>query len=138
MSAASLADAKSFYQSIAAVCVGLGLEAYVPHLMGTDPVANADVQSREVYDRDMAAIEGSDLVIAYVGEASLGVGAEIERATACGIDVVLLHEADRDVSRLIQGCPSVRATIGFASREEGLCALSQAVRSWKRERYMHD
>ena len=63
-----IADAetvKSNYEHIGRLCEQLGLEAYIPHLH-TDPIANPDVPSREVYEVDRYHVRTAGLVIAYV------------------------------------------------------------------------
>ena len=129
--AADIEKAKRFYERLGDVCENAGFNAYVPHTMGTDPVENPEVTPEEVYRRDMAAVSSSDLVVAYVGEPSLGVGAEIERAANLGIDVILLHEEGRTVSRLILGSPPVVHRVVYACEEEGLQRLTIALKRWK-------
>lgn len=99
--------------------------------MGTDPVENPDVKPEEVYRRDMGAVSSSDLIVAYVGEPSLGVGAEIERAAALGIDVILLYEEGRTVSRLILGSPSVLGSVREKTSEQLLDGLAGALSARK-------
>jgi len=121
---------KRLYERMAKICGQVGIDAYVPHLGGTDPATNPEVAPREVYERDMRHVDAADVVVAYVGERSLGVGAEIERAAANGADVVLLYEADRTVSRLIRGCPAVRAAIAFRGEDDALARLETELRCW--------
>jgi len=129
-----LSSLKGFYERIGELCEASGIGAYVPHLMGTDPVENPDVTPKTVYARDMERVDAADLVIAYVGERSLGVGAEIERTQHTGADVILLYEGERYVSRLTRGTPSVWATLQFVSFDEAIPRLRVLLERWKRER----
>ncbi len=129
--AANIVKSKRFYLKVGEVCVEAGFDPYVPHTMGTDPIDNPEVTPEEVYRRDMEAVASSDLVVAYVGEPSLGVGAEVERAAARGIDVILLYEEGRPISRLTRGCPAVVATV-TAEDARGLPeALRSVLRAWR-------
>jgi len=132
--AADIERSKRFYERVGEVCGEVGLDAYVPHTMGTDPIENPDVTPEEVYRRDMAAVSASDLIVAYVGEPSLGVGSEIERASAEGIDVILLYERGRKVSRLILGAPTVCGRVAFSSEADAMGTLRERLRAWARKR----
>jgi len=129
-----LSSLRGFYERIGELCESMGIGAYVPHRMGTDPVENPDVTPKAVYAQDMERVDASDLVIAYVGERSLGVGAEIERTQHTGADVILLYEDGRYVSRLTRGTPSVWATLQFVSFEDAIPRLGVLLERWKRER----
>ncbi len=80
---------KGFYEEIGRVCEGAGITPYIPH-QHTDPIANPDLSPGEVYERDRAEVRGSDLVIAYVGVPSLGVGTELEMAREAGVPIIPL------------------------------------------------
>ena len=64
---------KHFYERIAETCKGVGIEAYVPHLV-SDPIGNPNMTPDEVYDLDRRQVLASNLLVAYVGYPSLGVG----------------------------------------------------------------
>lgn len=104
---------KAFYKDLAAVARTHGHEPYLAFLSGTDPVANPAVSPRDVYERDIAELEKSDLIVAYAGEPSTGMGLEIEHAHQKGIPVCLLYEKGRSVSRMLRGCPAVKREIVF-------------------------
>jgi len=110
---------KKFYENIAKVCEQKGYIVYVPHLH-TDPVIHASVSPRDVYNIDVREVAKADLVLAYVGQPSHGVGAEVERAFHTGTKVVLLYEQGTKISRLIRGCPAVVAEVKFTGEEDGL------------------
>lgn len=67
---------KDFYESIGALCTELGLKAYIPYV-NTDPVTHSHITPQQVFETDKRAVNQADLVIAYVGVPSLGVGMEL-------------------------------------------------------------
>ena len=97
-----LAAARTLYEALAAACVAAGCEAYVPH-QHADPQRDPAMPNREVTRRDLAAIEAADLVVAHVGEPSLGVGAEIAMALHWGKRILALAHEDQRVSRFVLG-----------------------------------
>lgn len=112
---------KEFYERIAItvdkVC-GTGA-AYVPH-MNTDPIKHPDVTPEEVYQLDRQKVYASNLVIAYMGEPSFGVGAELQMANEKGIPILLLYEKGKGVSRLPRGMESVKGICEYSTEEEAL------------------
>ena len=125
-----LEDLKKFYEDIAAVCVKESIQAYVPHLF-TDPIRNPLMTAQEVYALDRKHVKESNLVLAYVGMPSIGVGQEIEIARERNIPVVLLFEAGAKVSRMARGNPAVIAEICFTDFSDALQQLSQWLHEWK-------
>jgi hypothetical protein len=119
---------KAFYEALADVCAGAGMTAYVPHL-STDPLRYPELSSQEVYALDRSQVLASDLVIAYTGFPSLGVGMELEIAHQASIPVLLLAEEGTPLSRMARGCPAVIGEIFFNAQDEAL----ERVRSWLRE-----
>ncbi len=124
-------ETKAFYERVAAACEGEGVDLYLPHQV-SDPLLRPDLTPREVYDLDRSQIERSELVIAYVGVASLGVGCEVEIAHALGIPVLLLYESDARISRMLRGNPAVVAEIAFDSYEEAPGQIADWLRLWQR------
>ncbi len=57
----------------------------------------------DVATRDVSQVRAADALVAYVGEPSLGVGAEVAIALAGGKRVLLLAPKDRRVSRFLLG-----------------------------------
>ena len=106
------AEVTGFYEALRDACAARGLPLYLPHRV-SDPVANPGMTPQEVYALDRARVAEADLLIAYVGLPSLGVGCEIEIAHAHGIPVVLLAEQGAAVSRMIRGNPAVIAELRF-------------------------
>lgn len=80
------------------------------HAVPTQHVANPDVlqeerafTARQVYERDVAWIQQSDLLIAEISTPSLGVGYEIGRGLQQGMPVLCLYRSGLEVSRMITG-----------------------------------
>jgi nucleoside 2-deoxyribosyltransferase len=119
---------KRFYESIAELCKTLGMKPYVPHL-NSDPVVHPHLDPKQVYEMDKREIAGSDIVIAYVGFPSLGVGQEIEIARENEVPVILLYEQSKRISRMARGNPAVIAQIAFADFEDGLRQLRSVLLS---------
>jgi 2'-deoxynucleoside 5'-phosphate N-hydrolase len=115
-------DQKRFYEAIADLCRRHRLTPYLPHEW-TDPLATPHLSPKQVYERNRTEILRSQLMIAYAGLPSLGVGAEVELANQCKIPVILLFERGRSVSRHVRGIPLVSAEIQFERREEALGEL---------------
>jgi len=122
-------ETRAFYEALAAVCVEAGIKVYIPHL-ATDPLKYPELSARQVYKLDRSQVRASDLVIAYAGFPSLGVGMELEIANQAGIPVLLLAESDAPLSRMARGCPAVIGEIRFTTREDALDGL----RNWLEER----
>lgn len=112
------------------VCEEVGLQAYVPHLH-TDPVNNPDITPREVFEQDKHQVSISDLVIAYLGSLSFGVGMELAYAENSKIPIILLYEAGKRISRFPRGIPSVIAEIQFNDYEDALNQLKNVLLKWK-------
>ena len=117
---------KNFYDAIGEVMVKCGYRPYIPHHF-TDPVKNPHVTPNDVYDLDMEEVMNSALITAEVTNPSLGVGAELERAAASNIPIILLHEKNARVSRLIRGIPTIRKIIEYSSEEEALKSLAEII-----------
>lgn len=119
----NLDELRAFYESIARVCREAHMVPYVPHLV-TDPVRNADLSPREVYELDREQVANSDLVIACVGIPSFGVGMEVEIARQHGIPVILLSERGKPLSRMARGNRAVIAEVPYADFQEALAGLA--------------
>jgi hypothetical protein len=89
INAARLDDARRLYERLAEACVSAGWTAYVPH-QHADPVRDPDLPNAEVARRDLAQVRAADVLVAYVGEPSLGVGAEVAIALAEGKRVLFV------------------------------------------------
>jgi len=102
INAARLEDARRLYERLAEACASAGCAAYVPH-QHADPVRDPHLSNTEVARRDLAEVRAADVLVAYVGEPSLGVGAEVAIALADGKRVLLVAESDKKVSRFLLG-----------------------------------
>lgn len=97
---------KPIYEKIAALCDPLCDNVYVPHLR-TDPIAHPDVVAQEVWQKNEREVSTARLTIAYVGEPSLGTGAELEIARIAGKDIILWWFKNQRVTRMTLGNPAI-------------------------------
>jgi len=128
--AKDLEKARSFYEFLATVCTQAGIEAYVPH-MHTDPVRQAAVSDEDVFRTDYAAMCNAAVIIAAIGEASSGVGAELGVAYQAGIPVIGLFRTGERPSRFLLGMlkDMPRAMVfSFAHETECASRLQDALR----------
>lgn len=95
-----------FYELTAIVCSSYNFIPFVPHLF-SHPQNHSELHSKTVFHRDAFFLLNSKIVIAYVGEKSLGVGAEIAFAYAHNIPILLCHERGKKISRFIDGMDNV-------------------------------
>jgi len=114
---------KEFYNSMDNVAKDLGFETFWAFKSGTDPVINPNVEPEYIYFKDLAELEKSNLMIAYVGEATTGTGQELEYAREHNIPAYLVFEKNRHVSRMIIGNPTVNGTIEYETEAEALLQL---------------
>lgn len=126
------AEIKAFYESIALIAEEIGFHAYVPHV-NTDPINNPDVSPRQVFETDKNQVSASDLVIAYVGYPSLGVGMELAYAEINSIPTILLYEKGKVISRFPRGIPTVISEIQFNEYKDALTQLKSVLQQWKLE-----
>ena len=134
MSEDERARLRSFYESLADVCLEAGFNAYLPHVY-SDPATALALQPDQVDLLDRTAVTLSYLVIAYVGVPSFGVGIEVEMAHHAHKPVILLCEKEkletRRVSRLVRGNPRVIQTIAFSDFADGAVQIRTALAMFK-------
>jgi len=119
---------KKFYEDIGAICRQFDMNPYIPH-QHTDPERHPNITPRQVFERDYKQILKSDLIIAYVGMPSLGVGSEIMMSAEEGnIPIILLHEKGRKVSRMARGHPAVIDEIAFTDYSDALSQLQRRLK----------
>jgi nucleoside 2-deoxyribosyltransferase len=102
MAAKSIEAARALYERTAELLSASGFRVYLPH-RHTDPANDQDITYDGVFLRDREALVSSDLVVAFLDEPSLGVGAEVALALCNGRPVLGVHLADRRVSRFLLG-----------------------------------
>lgn len=120
---------KALYESLAALCEEIGLVAYVPHL-ATDPISHAHVSPQQVYETDKTQVCQADLVIAYLGYPSFGVGMELAYADVKELPIILLYEQEKQISRFPRGIPTVLSEIKFTDCEDALAQLKPILEKW--------
>lgn len=90
-------------------------------------VGQAQLDDRHIHDRDLRWLRASDIVVAEVTTASLGVGYEIATAVAWRIPVVALHRgAAGTLSAMIAGSPGV-ATHHYSDLSEAFTVIDKAL-----------
>lgn len=100
--ASDLARVRRLYEGFAEACADAGWRPYLPH-EHTDPETAPSVSSRVVVKRDITQLEKADAVVVYLGEPSLGAGAETAIALSTGKRVLAVWEKGASVSRFIEG-----------------------------------
>jgi len=124
MHATSIDQSRALYERFADACRAAGWEAYVPH-QHADPVNDAQMSNLEVAERDVDHVAAADALVAYVGEPSLGVGAEVAIALRAGKRVFVLAEADRRVSRFLLGLAELHPSQASVLRYETVDAATR-------------
>ena len=99
---ASLDDARYLYETTAKLVEKKGASYFLPHKQ-TDPVRAAHVSSDDVFARDLQAIKTCSAVIAFLNEASHGVGAEVAMCLEWQKPILPLLEESRSCSRFLEG-----------------------------------
>jgi len=117
LNAVNLDESRALYESFADACREAGWDAYVPH-QHADPVRDAHLTNTDVANRDLDQVRSADTLIAYVGEPSLGVGAEVAIALGAGKRVLLLAERTRRVSRFLLGLAELHPSQTMVHRYE--------------------
>ena len=118
-------DFFSFYINIGKLVDGLGLKAYVPHIdiFDRSKYGENNVPSDYIYRACIQAVSNADLMIAYVGNTSLGVGMELEAATHNGTKIILLSQPDDKVSHMVTGSPNIIEHILFDNFDDAIAKL---------------
>lgn len=126
----SVEKVKIFYEEIGLICEELGFQVHIPHLY-TDPLKNSDISPFQVFTTDKYKVNTSDLLIAYLGYPSFGVGMELAYADVQSIPVIILYERGKVISRFPRGIPTILSELQFASYEDALDQLKSVLLSWK-------
>lgn len=123
---------KEFYRKLSQTAKDNGFSSFWAFLSGTDPVRDPDVDPGYIYDKDLAELEKSNLMIAYIGEPSTGTGQELEYAKEHDIPIYLMYRADDRVSRMVVGNRGVDGIIEFTDEDDAtrqLDTLLKRIRS---------
>lgn len=95
---------QSAYRAMVEALLSAGHVVPTAHLSDPDVMSQeAIVTPEEVYQRDIAWVEGCDAVVAEVSTPSHGVGYEIAYALELGKPVLCCYQEDRRVSKMITG-----------------------------------
>jgi len=94
---------RKFYRDVADACQKHGYIVYQP-IEHTDPAKAESLGSNRVYGINMDKLYECDLMVAYVGLSSNGVGAEVQAARSANIPLIILYEIEREayVSRMMK------------------------------------
>lgn len=111
-----------FYDDIAKVCRRHGHEPYLPHLH--TPPTNPCLPE-EVFMRDKNLVITSDMVIAFLGQPSFGVGMELAYAELAQIPIIAIYSAKQTISKLVLGLPNLKRMIAFEKWEDGITGLEK-------------
>jgi nucleoside 2-deoxyribosyltransferase len=115
LNAPDLPRARALYERFGEACAAAGWTAYVPH-QHADPVRDAHLSNTDVAERDLDNLTAADALVAYVGEPSLGVGAEVAIALRAGKRVLALAERNQRVSRFLLGLIELHPSQGMFLR----------------------
>ncbi|MGB7442812.1 MAG: XRE family transcriptional regulator [Coleofasciculaceae cyanobacterium] len=122
-------EVKAFYEAIGSLAQEIGFKVYIPHL-NTDPLSNPEISPDQVFETDKNQVSRSDVVIAYLGCPSFGVGMELAYAEMNDIPLILLYERGKNISRFPRGIPTVISEIQFITREDALAQLKIILEHW--------
>jgi cytosine/adenosine deaminase-related metal-dependent hydrolase/nucleoside 2-deoxyribosyltransferase len=115
---------KDFYNQLAETAKNFGFDPYVPHHR-SDPQKNPDLTPEDVLEMNMDLLTDADILIAYVGEPSLGTGMELMFAWQRELPIILLYEKEARVSRMARAVvPSVHQ-IAFEAVPDALARLGE-------------
>ena len=122
-------EIKLLYSRLADVCKqALGIRAFVPH-EHYDPIKHAHFTPKDVYQNEKRQVtEQTNLLVVVAVCPTWGGGMEVGWCDDCNIPIVLL-KPKKNVSRLLRGCPGIKATIEFDSAEEAVEKFRSALRT---------
>lgn len=119
-------DFERIYQDLTLALLAGGHTIPTAHLAESNVMAlEAEINPREVYDRDTDWIRGCDVLIAEVSVPSHGVGYEIGFALGEGKPVLCLYQEGRKVSKMITGNPHSNLKIKSYHNVEEAISLAQ-------------
>jgi hypothetical protein len=118
-----------FYERIGELCEGRGMEVFIPH-RDANPERLDGFTNDLLYQSNMERLKSTDLIIAYAGLPSIGVGMEVQEACHLNIDVITLAEKGFPVSKPLQGCPSVMSHVAFKDFDDAIAQLEVIIGKW--------
>ncbi len=122
---------KKIYEKISTVCHELSSNVRIPHLL-TDPVKHSEIPPSDIWYIDHREVASADLMIAYVGQPSLGVGSELEIARITVSDIILWWFKGEVVSRMPLGNPAVKYIIEAENEDDLLKQLKNILNEYKK------
>ena len=126
---ATTRDMKKIYENITELCRKLSFDTYTPHIQGTDPIKNPEVTAEDVWQKDFEEVNSADIIISYVGQPSLGTGAELEMARMADKNLIIWWFEDEKVSRMAKGNPAAKIQIEASDKNSLFTELKQALSS---------
>ncbi len=119
-----------FYDLIAQLCQRKGFRVFLPY-RDANPDKIPGLSNRQLYLSNMEKLgKDTNLLIAYCGLPSVGVGMEVQAASQLGLDVIALAEKDLELSKPLQGCPAIIALIRFENFDDALDQLKGQLEQW--------
>jgi len=95
------------YEELANEAYAKGHSAYVPHIHA-GPSSHPDLLPHQIYEICASKVRSSNMILAYVGRPSFGVGMELEIAASEGIPVIAyLFKDDPPVGLIVLGTPNI-------------------------------
>jgi nucleoside 2-deoxyribosyltransferase len=119
---------KALYNRIDELALQLGFETFWAFKSGTDPVKNPNVDPQYIYDKDLAELEKSNLMVAYIDEPTTGTGQELEFAREHNIPIYLIYRKGNHVSRMVVGNRGVDGIIEYTSDDNAIQKLGELLR----------
>jgi hypothetical protein len=121
-------NVRNIYENLGEIAKEICEHVHIPHLF-TDPKDNPDISPFDVWKKDHFEVASSDLIIAYVGEPSLGVGAELEIARITHSDIILWWFKGQKVSRMARGNPYAKIQIEAEDEDDLYQKIKKALKN---------
>lgn len=121
-------EIRAFYDVLKIACAEVGVALYCPHEHSDPRAGMENLSSADIYKLNKKCVLEREIVIASVGEPSLGTGVELEIASAAGKPIVLLSEANSCISRMARGVPSVVYHVEYTDVEDAKRKLKNVLK----------
>lgn len=117
---------KNFYENLGKVCSEANYIPYIPHLSKKALSSNMikKLTPKRIFDWDIEKVLESDLVVAYVGYPSMGVGIELGYAACLNIPIITICEKGESISPMILGHKCLVQHIEYSNEIEAFHNLS--------------